>query len=194
MPERLATGSADAPANTLSVLAMSSLFKLASTAAFLFTTGCVSLPNGPSVMVLPGSGLSFEQFRNDDANCQQFAYAQVGGVTANQASVNSGITTATAGTALGAAAGAAIGGGEGAVIGAANGLLAGSLIGTGAANSSGYAAQQHFDAAYIQCMYAKGHQVPVYGDFSNVHPDPPLRPAINIPPPPPGAPPPPPPN
>jgi hypothetical protein len=29
-----------------------------------------------------------------------------------------------------------------------------------------YAEQQHYDAAYIQCMYTKGHQVPVSGQFS----------------------------
>ena len=27
-----------------------------------------------------------------------------------------------------------------------------------------------FDTAYIQCMYAKGHQVPVYGQFTGITP------------------------
>ena len=40
----------------------------------LAITGCASLPNGPSVMVLPGTGLTFERFRNDDAVCQQYAF------------------------------------------------------------------------------------------------------------------------
>ena len=44
----------------------------------LAIAGCASMPNGPGVMVLPGTGLSFEQFRNDDASCQQFAFSQVG--------------------------------------------------------------------------------------------------------------------
>ncbi|MDD4904712.1 MAG: hypothetical protein PHD39_00945, partial [Methylobacter tundripaludum] len=65
-----------------------------STAVILAVSGCVSLPTGPSVMVLPGTGLSFDQFRNDDAVCQQYAYFQVGGTTANQAAVDSGVTSA----------------------------------------------------------------------------------------------------
>ena len=161
-----------------------------SASVMLAVTGCTTLPNEPSVMVLPGNGLPFEQFRNDDAICQQFAFDQVGGTTANQAAMNSGVTSAIVGTALGAAAGAAFGGGDGAAIGAGSGLLAGGLIGTGTASSSGYAAQQRFDAAYIQCMYAKGHQVPVSGQFSGVAPPQTVPPSADIPPPPPGSPPP----
>jgi hypothetical protein len=163
-----------------------------STTVILAVGGCVSLPTGPSVMVLPGTGLSFDQFRNDDAVCQQYAYFQVGGTTANQAAVDSGVTSAAVGTALGAAAGAALGGGRGAAIGAGTGLVGGSLVGTGAAGSSMYATQDRYDVAYIQCMYAKGHQVPVSGQFSGAIPQQAAPPASNIPPPPPGSPPPPP--
>jgi len=155
----------------------------------LAITGCAGMPNGPGVMVLPGTGLSFEQFRNDDASCQQFAFSQVGGTTANQAGMTSGITSAIVGTALGAAVGAAFGGGSGAAIGAGSGLLAGSIVGTGVASSSMYADQQRYDAAYIQCMYAKGHQVPVSGQFSGGSPHQAATPPANIPPPPPGSPP-----
>jgi hypothetical protein len=169
-------------------------------AAILAVSGCASLPNGPGVMVLPGTGMSFERFRNDDAICQQFASFQVGGTTANQAAVNSGVTSAAVGTALGAAAGAAIGGGQGAAIGAGTGLAAGGLVGSSAANSSMYDLQQRYDIAYIQCMYAKGHQVPVSGQFSGtipqqaapgVHTPPPAgsAPPAHIPPPPAGPPP-----
>ncbi len=163
-----------------------------STTVILAVSGCVSLPTGPSVMVLPGTGLSFDQFRNDDAVCQQYAYFQVGGTTANQAAVDSGVTSAAVGTALGAAAGAALGGGRGAAIGAGTGLVGGSLVGTGAAGSSMYATQDRYDVAYIQCMYAKGHQVPVSGQFSGAIPQQAAPPTSNIPPPPPGSPPPPP--
>ncbi len=165
-----------------------------SSTVILAVTGCASLPSGPSVMVLPGTGVSFDQFRNDDAVCEQYAYYQVGGTTANQAGINSGVTSAAVGTALGAAAGAAIGGGGGAAIGAGSGLVAGSIVGTGAANSSMYEAQQSYDTAYIQCMYAKGHQVPVSGQFSNAIPRQSVMPPSSIPPPPPGLPPPPPPR
>jgi outer membrane lipoprotein SlyB len=159
----------------------------------LAVTGCASMPNGSDVMVLPGTGISFNQFRNDDVICRQYAYYQVGGMTANQAGVDSGILSAVVGTALGAAAGAAIGGGTGAAIGAASGFVGGSLVGTSAASSSMYEVQQRYDAAYIQCMYAKGHQVPVSGQFSGVIPQRAAPSSVNIPPPPPGSPPPPPP-
>lgn len=155
-------------------------------------TGCASLPEGPSVMVLPGTGLSFEQFGNDDAVCRQYSLGQVGGTTPNQAAASAGVGSAAVGTALGAAAGAALGGGEGAAIGAGTGLVAGSIVGTGTAERSGYGAQQRYDIAYIQCMYAKGHRVPVYGRFSDEKPQRPVNPPTNIPPPPPGLPPPPP--
>jgi hypothetical protein len=164
---------------------MSRFFKVLSTWVILAITGCISLPNGPSVMVvLPGTGLSFEQFRNDDTICQQYAFSQVGGTTANQAGMNSGVTGAAVGTALGAAAGAAIGGGSGAAIGAGSGLVGGSIVGTGAASSFMYANQQCYDAAYIQCMYAKDHQVPVSGQFSGVSHPQAVTPPSHIPPPP----------
>jgi hypothetical protein len=177
-----------------------------SSTVILAVTGCVSLPNGPEVMVLPGSGLSFEQFRNDDAVCRQFSSYQVGGTTANQAGVNSGVTSAVVGTALGAAAGAALGGGQGAAIGAGAGLVGGSLVGTSAASGSMYEVQQRYDVAYTQCMYAKGHQVPVSGQFPgavhqqtspsapNFPPPPSGSTPSNIPPPPDGTPPAPPPQ
>ena len=160
--------------------------------AAIAASGCASLPNGPSVMVLPGTGVAFEQFRNDDAVCQQYAYFQVGGTTPNQAGVNSGVASAAAGTALGAAAGAAIGGGGGAAIGAGSGLVAGSMVGSSAAGSSMQATQQRYDVAYIQCMYAKGHRVPVSGQFSDQVLRRPLLTNPQVPPPPPGSPPPPP--
>jgi hypothetical protein len=173
---------------------MSPLTKIYLPTTFLVIAGCVSMPNGPSVMVLPGTGISFDQFRNDDAFCQQYAAFQVGGITPNQAAVNSGTTSAVVGTALGAAAGAAIGGGRGAAVGAGTGLVGGSIVGTGAASGSMYEVQQRFDVAYIQCMYAKGHQVPVSGQFSGAIQQQPMVPTTNIPLPPPGTPPPPPSN
>lgn len=176
---------------------MSRTSKVLTATVVLVATGCASTPSGPGVLVLPGAGKSFEQFRADDANCRQFASYQIGGSSPGQASVQSGLASAAVGTALGAAAGAAIGGGGGgAAIGAGSGLVAGSMMGTGAAAQSGAVAQQRYDAAYIQCMYANGHQVPVPGQFSQ----PVAQPAnsssatsgASIPPPPPGSPPPPP--
>ncbi len=130
-------------------------------------TGCASIPNGPSVMVLPGEDKSFEQFRVDDAACRQFAFEQAGGVSGQQAAQNSAVTSAVIGTIIGAAAGAAIGSasgdmGAGAAIGAGSGLLLGSAAGTGSASGSYYEAQRRYDNAYMQCMYAKGNQIPGY--------------------------------
>jgi hypothetical protein len=157
--------------------------------------GCASVPTGPDVMVLPGTGIPFNQFRNDDVICRQYASYQTG-TTPNEAGVSSGVTSALVGAAIGAAAGAAIGGGTGAAIGAGSGLVGGSLVGTSAASGSMYEVQQRYDVAYIQCMYAKGHQVPVSGQFSGAvsQPQQVAPPSMNIPPPPAGMPPPPPPS
>lgn len=168
-------------------------------------TACVNLPTGPSMMVLPGSGKSFDQFRQDDRECREYAYQQIEGNTPRQSSRTSGVEGAAVGAGLGAAAGAAIGGGEGAAIGAGIGLLAGTLFGTSNATSSGNISQQRYDNSYIPCMYAKGHNVPVSGNItrnpSAVYDDryrrvsaPSASSTLPPPPPPPGNPPPPPPT
>ena len=123
------------------------------------------MPSGPSVLVLPGSGKSFDQFRLDDTVCRQYAYEQVGGLTPGQAASQSAVSSAAVGTAVGAATGAAIGGGEGAAVGAGAGLAGGSVVGAGAGQASGYDVQRRYDYAYVQCMYAKGHRVPVPAQF-----------------------------
>ena len=97
-----------------------SRFKLVvSSTVLLALTGCANLPSGPSVLVLPGSAMSFDRFINDNTSCQQLALAQ-----------------------------------------------AASLVGTGTAIGSIEINQQRYDAAFIQCMYAKGHQVPVSGQLA----------------------------
>jgi hypothetical protein len=147
--------------------------------------GCATVPpSGPSVMVLPGSGKSFERFRADEAECRQYASSQAG-MSAEQASAESGVRSAAVGTALGAAAGALIGGRDGAAVGAGTGLIVGSAAGAGAAGASARTLQQRYDIAYQQCMYAKGHRVPVAGRFEGGR-----HSARAAPPPPPDAPPP----
>jgi uncharacterized membrane protein YebE (DUF533 family) len=139
---------------------------------------------------MPGSGKSFDQFRFDDQECRQFANNQIGGSSAEEASVDSGLRSAAIGTTVGAVAGALIGGRHGAAVGAGTGLIVGSTAGAGAAGSSAYTMQQRYDIGYQQCMYAKGHRVPVAGRFEQ----PRRQPAYSTPPPPPGSPPPPPPR
>jgi hypothetical protein len=126
--------------------------------------GCATLPTGPSVMVLPGSGKSFDQFQTDDIVCRQWASQQIGMSPQETANKNTA-TGAAAGTLIGAGLGAAIGAatgspGIGAAIGAGSGLFFGTASGAGAGQSYGYEAQQRYDIAYQQCMYAKGNQIP----------------------------------
>jgi uncharacterized protein YcfJ len=145
------------------------------------------------MLVLPGTGSSIDTFRYDDSECRQFAYVQIGGKTAQQAANESAVGNAVVGTAIGALAGAAIGGRQGAAVGAGSGLIVGSAYGSGAAWNSGYAAQRQYDNAYVQCMYAKGHRVPVPANMIQPRPTynydsgmpPPPPPPSGMPPPPP---------
>jgi hypothetical protein len=187
----------------------------------LLLGACATIPTGPSVMVLPGTGKNFEQFQGDDGSCRQWALQQVG-VTAQKAATDSAVSGAIIGTVIGAAAGAAIGAAAGnpamgAAAGAGVGLLGGSAVGSGYADASAHAVQRRYDVAYMQCMYARGNQIPVsrgsmgYSTprMAPLPPPPPPPPAMTppaappppaattppgIPPPPAGAPPPPPPG
>ena len=137
-------------------------------------------------MSLPGTGKSFDQFRSDDAECRQFATVQAGGTSAQQAATDSGARSAAIGTAVGAAAGALIDGSAGAGVGAGIGLLTGALIGSSAAGASAYTLQQRYDIGYTQCMYAKGHKVPVPASLAASYDRPAPRRYSPPPPPPPG--------
>ncbi len=134
-------------------------------AALLVLGGCATVPNGPTVMVLPGTQKSFPSFQNDQADCQQYAQASIGGIAAGDAAANAAVGSAVGGAALGAAVGAILGSvtgnaGAGAAWGAGTGLLFGSASGANAANMTYYEAQRRYDIAYVQCMYARGNQVP----------------------------------
>lgn len=161
-------------------------------AGILFLGACTVMPTGPSMLVLPGTGRSMDSFRYDDNECRQYAYAQVGGTTTQQAANQAAVGSAVLGTAVGAVAGAAIGGSQGAAVGAGVGLVGGSAVGTSSAYASGYGTQRQYDNAYIQCMYAKGHRVPVPANMA--YPQAVRSNDPGIPPPPPGLPPPPPAN
>jgi outer membrane lipoprotein SlyB len=128
--------------------------------------GCAVVPpTGPAVMALPGKGKSFEAFQADDTACRQYASAQIGYGSPAEASNQSAAGSAVLGTVLGAAAGAAIGAATGspaagAAIGAGSGLFVGGATGLSAAQASGLSLQQRYDMGYIQCMSAKGENVP----------------------------------
>ncbi len=104
--------------------------------------GCATPPTVPCVMVLPGTGKSFDQFRADEQECRQYAHAQL--------SDGSG----------------------------------GSLAGAGP--SDGRSLQQRYDFAYQQCMYAKGHKIPMSREQAERYAP---KPSTPPPPPPPGKPP-----
>lgn len=127
--------------------------------------GCVTVPQGPTVMVMPGAGKSFEVFQADMGVCQQFAQVSIGGPT-QAAQANAGASVAggaVAGAAVGALFGAATGN---AAAGAAWGAGTGAMVGgAGAGNygaASSYTLQRQYDIAYMQCMYMRGNQVPAY--------------------------------
>ena len=139
---------------------------LALVAATALLGACATVPTGPAVQVMPGSGKSFEAFQRDTADCQQYAQAMIGGPNAGQAVNDHAAGNAVAGTALGAATGAIIGsasyqGGQGAAIGAGVGLLFGAISAANASNAASWEMQRHYDGAYMQCMYAHGNQVPM---------------------------------
>jgi hypothetical protein len=136
---------------------------IAVAAAALLAAACVTAPTGPSVLVLPGSAKSFEQFRADDFDCRQYAGFQVNGTTPDRAAEHSGVKSAAIGAAVGAVAGGLLGGHDGAATGAGAGLIIGAAAGSGAARSAQWNAQQRVDHAVQQCRYAKGHKVPVEG-------------------------------
>ena len=150
---------------------------------------CATYPSGPSIMALPGNGASFDQFRADDLQCQGYAQQVLGHQSPQAAAMDSGANSATVGTLVGAAAGALLGAasgnpGAGAAIGAGSGLILGSAAGADAYDASGYRGQARFDAAYIQCMYAKGHQVPVAASASGYQQGQSTAPQVNSAPPP----------
>ncbi|HET8995536.1 MAG TPA: YMGG-like glycine zipper-containing protein [Acetobacteraceae bacterium] len=129
-------------------------------ATLLLLSGCVSQPTGPMVQVMPAPGKPFEVFQQDQSVCRYYADQQTAGTA--QGANNQQIVTGVIGTALGAGLGAAIGGGQGAAIGAGSGALAGTLVGAGPAQQAQMTLQQRYDQAYVQCMYARGNQVPGY--------------------------------
>jgi hypothetical protein len=184
-------------------------------AVTLALAGCATVPLGPSVMVLPGNGKSFDQFHTDNAVCRDWALQQTG--TSDRTPTTSTVTGAAVGTLIGAGAGAAIGAaggnpGLGAAVGAGAGALTGGTAGASSGGTVHRTAQQRYDMAYQQCMYAKGNQIPMRSApaasstyrtqpamMSPPPPPPPAPPAPStssvVPPPPPaGTPPPPPPG
>ena len=146
---------------------MPRLLKLFAALVALGLTACVTVPDGPSMAAMPGRAKTFEAFQYDDATCRDYAYNQIGGASASQNANNSAVDSTVVGTVIGAAAGAALGGSSSAAgVGAGMGALTGAMVGTGTASSSYYGTQRRYDAAYHQCMYAKGNKVPMAANYT----------------------------
>ena len=143
--------------------------KLALFASLTLLAGCASVPQGPSVAVMPAPGKPFEVFAAEEQSCRDYAQHAVG-LSPAEASARDVAGSAIVGTALGAAVGALAGGHRGAGTGAAFGLVTGTMVGAnqGAIASSGL--QRRYDIAYEQCMYAKGNQLPGYGYHRQARP------------------------
>jgi uncharacterized protein YcfJ len=137
-------------------------------------TGCASVPIGPTVAVMPAPNKPFEVFAADDTVCRQYAATQAG-TTANQASSSNLAGSMALGTVVGATAGALVGGHQGAGAGAAGGLVIGTMAGSEEGAYGRYDAQYRYNLAYMQCMYAKGNQVPGYAAPAAVPPPPPPK-------------------
>lgn len=139
---------------------------MAPLAACVLLGACATMPSGPSVTVLPGSGKTPEAFQQDSIDCQNFAQASSGGKSATDVANENAVANTALGSGLGAAAGAIIGSasgdaGPGAAIGAGIGLLMGAAAASNTAPASYYTVQRRYDSAYLQCMYARGNRVPV---------------------------------
>ncbi|QEL57144.1 YMGG-like glycine zipper-containing protein [Chromobacterium paludis] len=121
---------------------------------------CATLPNGPTVAVMPAPGKPFEVFAQEEQQCRAYAAASLG-TDNNQAAASNMAGNMALGTVVGAAAGALIGGNhQGAGVGAGVGMLAGTAAGSGNGAYAGYDAQTRYNISYEQCMYAKGNQLP----------------------------------
>lgn len=135
--------------------------------------GCAVVPpSGPSIVALPRTGESLNQFQQDDYSCRDYAYRSSDAAGAAQGATTNSVNSAAVGTLGGAAVGALIGAaagnaGAGAAIGAGSGLLLGGAAGANGAQYSANSLQARYDAAYAQCMTSKGNTIsqprmPVY--------------------------------
>ncbi len=126
--------------------------------AFL-AVACAVLPGGtsPTVEVLPGGGKDMAAFNSDDIACRTAA--------TSRANENSPLPTA-----MGL-------GNRNDVVASTRGRVTlrenseastGSVYGGSPAADAGTpTAQQRFDTAYVQCMFSKGHKIPMKTEMSS---------------------------
>lgn len=138
----------------------------------LALAGCtVAPPSAPTVVAMPGPGVPFNTFQQDDNYCRYYA-SNRSGAGSQAAGASQGATnTAIGGTLLGTAAGALLGAaggnaGMGAAIGAGSGLLLGSSMAGGNAQGAADSLQAQYNVAYAQCMVGHGNKMEGYAGGS----------------------------
>ena len=131
-------------------------------AAAMIAGGCASVPSAnetgsaPSVGVLPGGGKTMAQFNTDDVACRGAAHARatdntplpvaMGLGSVEVASSRSRVTLRDR---------------------SEDTESTGSIFGNSPAiDPKMLTVQQRYDTAYVQCMYSRGHKIPVNGSVS----------------------------
>lgn len=123
--------------------------------------GCMQMPLGPSVAVMPSPYKPFDVFIQDDQLCRDWAARSIG-MPGRDRAADQMLASTLAGAAIGTVAGAMAGGDRGVGTGAAIGTVLGASVGANQSGIIAWNAQRRYDAAYQQCMYAKGNVVRGY--------------------------------
>ena len=149
---------------------------LLATASFLLA-GCVQMPMGPNVAVMPAANKPFEVFVQEDQMCRGWAASSIG-QPGNEAAANQVVASTVTGAVIGGLIGAAVGNHNTAGAGAAMGTAIGASAGVNQGAATAWNAQRRYDIAYQQCMYSKGNVVPGtrYGAYQYPPPPPPPGP------------------
>lgn len=131
---------------------------LLSFAAAVSTSVVAGEPQGPRVVVSPEPGKPPDMFAAEADFCRSDAESTISDDSGGGGVVRSAVI----GTVLGAAAGALLSGRhhDNTAVGAVTGLVMGTAAGAGRQAQSDEQAQRRYDAAYEQCMVAKGNGAP----------------------------------
>jgi hypothetical protein len=107
------------------------IFAVAVTAAL---SGCAQAPGGPTVQAVPGPNKSLADFQQDNGYCRTFASSQISDAQnqANQQVVSSVVV----------------------------GAFTGNAAPVPSPSETAVTLQQRYDAAFVQCMFAKGESIP----------------------------------
>ena len=123
--------------------------------------------SGPNVLVAR-TGRSFDQFRADDLDCRQYAYQQIGGKSGKRPPTN--LPSAAPLWDCNRSSGRGrTGRSPGRSSGCRFRIGGGIDDGCRGGYRSSYALQRSYDNAFVQCMYAKGHRVPVPAGMAPSH-------------------------